>query len=272
MEEVALTTTSRVAARRRVSDPQRNFLIFCDESGVHGARLEGFGSLWMPYERRGDFQQLWRDLHARYFPPSEVKWEKVKRATFPFFAALVNEFFARRWLMFHCLLISKREVDLAYHESDWGLARRKHFTMLLANKIRRFAAPGKRYIIRVDPMHSSYERAEEACATILGHILERSPSLRGNQTVQSLIPVDSKENPGVQLADLLVGAVLAARQGEISSEAKQALLKLIATHLGWPDLTTDTMPSAQKFNIWRFWDPQSGLPRPEITRRSTQTP
>lgn len=65
------------------------------------------------YERRGDFQQIWRDLHDRYFLPSEVKSEKVKKETQPFFEALIDEFFRRNWLMFHCLLISKQEVNLS---------------------------------------------------------------------------------------------------------------------------------------------------------------
>jgi hypothetical protein len=265
-------TSFRAASKKRADDPERHYLIYCDESGVHGTRLTGFGSLWMTYERRGDFQQLWRDLHGRYFAPSEVKWEKVKKETQPFFTALVDEFFKRKWLMFHCLLIDKQDVDLSCHGNDWDLARRKHFTLFLANKILRFATPSKHYLIRVDPIHSRYAKADEAAQTILSHIVDRSPRLRGSQTIESLMTVDSKDTPGVQLADLFVGAVLAARHGEITSGPKHAVIRRIATHLGWKDLTSDTLPSARKFNIWRFWDPTSGKPRPEMTRLTTKTP
>jgi hypothetical protein len=265
-------TSKRAAAQRQPDDPDRHYLIYCDESGLHGTRLTGFGSLWMTYERRGDFQQIWRDLHVRYFPPSEVKWERVKKETQPFFEALVDEFFKRQWLMFHCLLISKQEVNLSLHKNNWDLARRKHFTLFLANKIRRFAAPRKHYMIRVDPIHSSYAKADEAAEVILNNIMEQAPTLRGTGTIDSLLTVDSKETPGMQLADLLVGAVLAARHGHITAEPKRALVQRIAEHLGWTDLTSDTMPRAQKFNIWRFWDPTSGKPRPEVTRLTTKTP
>ncbi len=153
-------------------DPtKRHFLIYCDESGVDGRSLTGFGSLWITWERRGDFQQIWRDLHQNYFAPSEVKWTKVKKKTLPFFEALIDEFFKRNWLMFHCLIIGKPEVDMSFHNNDWDLARRKHFTMLLANKIRKFAAPGKQYRIRVDPIHSSYQKADEAVEVILRNII-----------------------------------------------------------------------------------------------------
>jgi hypothetical protein len=43
----------------------------------------GFGTLWMTYERRGDFRRLVDDMAKKHFPPSEVKWEKVKRRTYP---------------------------------------------------------------------------------------------------------------------------------------------------------------------------------------------
>lgn len=265
-------TSTRAASLPRATDSDRHYLVYCDESGVHGTRLTGFGTLWMTYERRGDFQQLWQTLHARHFPPSEVKWERVKRQTYPFFEALVDEFFGRNWLMFHSLLISKEEVDLSLHSKDWDLARRKHFTLLLANKIKRFATPRKHYLVRVDPIHSSYQKADEAAEVILRNIIEQAPSLHGAKVIHSVRTVNSKSTPGIQLADLLVGAVMAARHGAIESGAKKKLIARIAEHLGWPDLRADTMPAAQKFNIWRFWDPTSRSPRPEVTRRMTKTP
>lgn len=90
--------------------------------------------------------------------------------------------------------------------------------------------------------------------------------------IHSVRTVDSKETPGVQLSDLLIGAVMAARHKEITSRAKHKVITRIASHLGWDDLTTDTMPGAKKFNIWRFWDPKSGKPRPEVTRRDINYP
>jgi hypothetical protein len=106
MVQDRILTTRREAARRRPEDPDRHYLIYCDESGLHGTKLMGFGTLWMTYERRGDFRGIIDDLSRQHFAPSEIKWERVKRQTYPFFAALVDEFFARNWLMFHCLLIS----------------------------------------------------------------------------------------------------------------------------------------------------------------------
>lgn len=40
--------------------------IACDESGIDGQRFYGFGSLWMKYQRRGDFCQLIRELRSKH--------------------------------------------------------------------------------------------------------------------------------------------------------------------------------------------------------------
>ena len=256
----------REESRKRPGDPRRHFLVFCDESGIHTKHFVGFGSLWMPWERRGDFSQLWKNLREQRFPPTEAKWTKVKPKTLPFFLALVDEFFRRAWLMFHCFIMDKPDIDLRLHKGDWDLARRKHFTLFLANKLKRFASRGKCYRIRVDPIASRYKKADEAAEVILTNIIEQVPSLRGGGVIHSVRTVDSRSTPGVQLCDVLLGAVVAARQGDVTARAKLEVMGRIANHLGWPDLAADTYSSARKFNIWRFWDPTSGTPRPENTR------
>jgi hypothetical protein len=265
----AMSTGTEDEDRRAYEgDPERHFLIFCDESGVHGTSTTGFGTLWMPWERRGDFAALWTTLKARHFPPSEVKWEKVKARTLPFFEALVDEFFRHRWLMFHALVVRKDDVNLSLHDGDWDLARRKYFVMLLRNKLVRFAAPGKKYRIRVDPIASRYRKANEAAEVVLNNQLNQELRLRHEGCIHSLRTVDSKSSPGVQLSDLLLGAVKDARVRQSTSEAKQMLLGRIAHRLGWPSLEFDTYPGETKFNVWRFWDPMSGKPRPETTRKA----
>lgn len=47
--------------------PVRRWLIAVDDSGIEGgSSFYGFGTLWMPWQRRGDFQELIRGLRARH--------------------------------------------------------------------------------------------------------------------------------------------------------------------------------------------------------------
>jgi len=46
----------------------RNYLVYCDESGIDGQVYYGFGSLWLPWERRGDLVGFVNELMAEDFP------------------------------------------------------------------------------------------------------------------------------------------------------------------------------------------------------------
>ncbi len=234
----------------------RRWLISCDESGVHGSRFYAFGSLWMAWQRRGDFARLIADLRDRHDYRWEIKWTHVKSGSIEFYTDLVEEFFRAPWLQFHCILVEKSIVRKELH-SSYDEARQKHFTLLLTNKIRRAlsAHPGIRQTFRVwvDPLHSSYPKAAEVVELVSNHML-RATSGRV-ACVDGVYPHRSHDTPSIQLADVLLGAVWAAFEGDTAAEAKLDLQTWIAWHLGWSDLKADTHVAEKKFNVWVFYDP-----------------
>ena len=52
-----------------------------------------------------------------------------------FYEDLIEEFFKTHWLTFHCCLVERAVVRKEFHQGDYDLARRKHFTMLLKDKV-----------------------------------------------------------------------------------------------------------------------------------------
>lgn len=242
----------------------RNYLVYCDESGIDGQVFYGFGSLWLPWERRGDLTGLVGRLRERHRYDDEIKWTAVNRRSVEFYRELVREFFARPWLMFHCIVVRKGYVDTSRHK-DFDEARRKHFAMLLKAKVKFFSAGArdKSYHVRVDPLPSRYAKADEAAFKIVGASLKKELGLA---PLKSLITVDSRSSVGVQVADLLLGAVMSERQATVTSEFKKSLRAEVASHLGWPDLQADTRHWEWKFNIWHFHDPIRGGEREARTR------
>jgi hypothetical protein len=243
----------------------KNIRVYCDESGIHGARFVGFGSLWMPHERRGDFQALVDEQRRIHRYDRELKWSRVSALNEACAAGVITEFFKRPWLMFHSLIVRVAYVDMDHHDSrDQWL--RKHFAILLTNKIAYFA-DGKRkaFHVIVDPLPSSYKKAGEAAHTIIGHTLRRD--VGENVLIKSLTERDSKLTAGIQVADLLLGGALAAWQGDVTAEPKKRISRLIAMHLGWPDTHADTYPHESKFNLWYFYDPKTHEPREVHTRK-----
>ena len=75
----------------------RNYLVYCDESGQSGKVYYGFGSLWLPWERRGDLTGLVSSICKRHNYEHELKWNKVDARTEPLYRELIEEFFRRNW-------------------------------------------------------------------------------------------------------------------------------------------------------------------------------
>lgn len=237
----------------------RRWLISCDESGVHGSSGHyGFGSLWMKWQRRGDFAADVRAMRERHNFIHECKWRNVQSSRdLAFCRELIAYFFERKWLVFHCLVVRKNMVRLKeFHDGDWDLARRKHFTKLLTKKmekaLERFPDREHEFLIYVDPIPSSYRKADEAVGVISNNVLNQQ---FGRLPVKSVTSKDSKESPAIQLCDLLLGAVMETWQQKASNPAKAGVRRFIAEHLGWKDLNSDTRPHERKFNIWYFFDP-----------------
>lgn len=233
-------------------------MISCDESGVHGSTHYGFGSLWMSWQRRGDFWREFEELRKNHQFDQECKWSHASAARqLPFYNELISYFFQRRWLLFHCLVVRKQVVAKAVYHKSWDEARRKHYTMLLCNKMKRALRqhPKRQHEFRiyVDRIPSSYEKADEAMEVISQNIL--------NQEFKVIAPVtsvrtrDSRDTPPIQLCDFLLGAVMETWHKQALNSTKQSIRDEIARHLGWKKLDSDTRKTERKFNIWYFHDP-----------------
>ncbi len=234
--------------------------VACDESGIDGQKFYGFGSLWMKYQRRGDFVRIIRDLRNQHNYFNEIKWNKAhKKDCANFYEDLVDTFFKHEWLAFHCIVIRKGLVDKSFHDGDYDLAMQKHFTKLIQTKIAtvKKAHPKRlsEFRIEVDPLPFRYQKADEAFHIIANRMLK---STFGEAPIRSVITKDSKDSEHIQIADFLLGAVMSGFQKRASSPAKINVARFIASYLGWTDLSYDTKPSERKFNIWYFYDPTKG--------------
>jgi len=234
-------------------------LIACDESGIHGSAHYGFGSLWLSWQRRGDFYADFHTIATRNRFREECKWSQAHQMYYlKFYDELIDYFFQKKWLAFHCLVVRKQMVRKEeYHQNDWDLARRKHYTMLLTAKMRdvldRFPNREHEFRVYVDQIASRYAKADEAMEVITNNVLNQR--FRNSSPVTSVMTRDSKDTPAIQLCDLLLGAIMENWQQRATNSTKKAIRKTIARYIGWQNLDSDTRPTERKFNIWYFFDP-----------------
>lgn len=221
----------------------------------------------MNWERRGDFSRLVSELRDLHDWHHEFKWNRVSPHTVEFLKDIIERFFSTAWLSFHCVVVQRAMVRKELHGGDYDLARRKHFTKLLTNKIARVLGRHQgpqTFRIWVDPIASRYSKADEALDVIANNALKKATGSR--KPIDQVVTRDSKQTPSIQLCDLLLGATMDAWQRAASSDAKRSISKWIAMHLGWSDLASDTSPTARKFNVWYFHDKSQG-PRAVTTRK-----
>ncbi|EAR4973550.1 DUF3800 domain-containing protein [Salmonella enterica] len=242
--------------------------VACDESGIDGQRFYGFGSLWMKYQRRGDFARIVRELREKHNCSDEIKWQKAhSKRNAAFYQDLIETFFKHPWLAFHCIVVEKSKVEKSFHGGDYDLAMRKHFGKLIETKIGNVikAHPDREceFRVEVDPLPSRYKKADEEFHVITNHTLARRFGRK--DIIKSVVSKDSKASEHIQIADFLLGAVMCAYQGKATSEAKLAVANNVASYLGWDSLKHDTWPTERKFNIWFFFDRSKG-PRDIVTQ------
>jgi len=247
------------------------YRIFADESGTNATlACYGFGLLWIPNERRGTFHADIRRLKERHGKAlsHEIKWTKTTPANLPLYRDVVDYVLRAPNVFFHAIIYPRQLVDLSYHEGNWDLARRKHFIAFLRNRIKRFSlgsrGANRQFHVRVDGGYSHYAKASEAAHKILNAGLALDSKIRN--VVTSFREVDSADTQGVQVCDLVLGTVMAARQGEITAPAKIQLVRHLATRLGWPDLKCFTYPQEPRFNLW-CWHPQGKAQLPGLGPR-----
>jgi hypothetical protein len=225
----------------------------------------------MRYDRRGDLAGAFARMADATGCSQFFTWQTVRRGpSHRMGRRLVDLFFHTQGISFHCLVVEKSIVDLARHGDDLDLAQRKHFTMLLANKIKatiKRRGRDQEFRIWVAPIPSRYPKAAEAIAVISGNIIAECSGYQPRMTVTVR---SSAQTPAIQMCDLLLGAVIEAWNRDTTNREKQSLEQQIAGHLGWPDLRADTSPKARKFNIWKFHDP-AREPVRAVTTRPTKT-
>jgi hypothetical protein len=238
----------------------RNYLVYVDESGIHGKNpYYGWGTLWIPFERRGTLSLLLKTLKKEHGFEGEVKWNKVKPRSEAFACELIDAILVRNWMMFHAILLHRSDIKTKLFKGNVVEARLHHLSTLIRNKISYFGGghADKTYHLRVDPLPSPYRKEHEKIMNITNAMLVQSI---GESKITSMDVVDSKGRAGVQIADLLLGAALSPWNAVSDPNSPKArVAKHLYSRLGWPDHRGGTFAREWKFNLW--WLASAGEPR-----------
>lgn len=249
-------------------------IAFADESGTTDVSpCYAIGVVSVAEEYVTAFNQRFESLRKQHGVKGEAKWTRVRKGH-----GLVN--FALDWL--YRLLSSQTGCfDVIVVHKDlfrkWGrTAEEKEdafymtYTFLLRHIARR--ASETAYVF-IDNRSDKYAKRHEMVETIGNHMLAQ---LESTGRLASVCKVSSNEYPGIQIADLLTGAINSSHIRYLAPKmnmnpGKRLAIERMAQILGWDDLCYDTYPHP-RFNIWHFPQEYRAIPRSRMPECRTPIP
>ena len=234
------------------------YVAFGDESGTTGSdRCYGIGLLCVRKDTLHIFNERVQKLKDKYGIVGELKWSKIKNSAGQ--ANICIELLAmvlKNSCCFHSIIVAKNMYN------NWP--------MLVKNVAKQIKSDVE---VIIDQKIDKYKKNDEVTGIIANRMLARA----GIKTlVKSVTMHDSKHHLGLQVVDILTGAVNSGYMKYLNprlelSVAKELAFERMAALLGWDVFHYDTFPN-KDFNIWHFPQEMRAMPGSKSIRPDYSVP
>lgn len=234
-------------------------LVYADDVGVVGRHEEfrAHGTLWLPWERRGDLLKIVRELRAQHGYDGSIHAALTRTDAEGFALALIDEVFRRRWLAYRCLVTKAPRADLMDVAALGLLVTRRLRTLpggLAGRELR------LRLRRRDDKKTDGDPRV---AADRLAEKIERdvAPPVTFERSIRA-----ARSAEALQVVQLLATLIADDWEKKPGNAHRKRLSTHAAENLGWADLAGDTVATEWKFNIAWVDDPNVHEPPPTPQR------
>lgn len=226
---------------------ERGISIFCDES-CHlehdGQKVMVLGGVWCADADKQQAYRRIREIKTENNLPAdkEVKWTKISNNNVQAYLDLINYFFDNSDLHFRAVVVPDK--DALRHDkyrqthNDWYY--KMYFDLL-------------KMIIRNDQEYSVYLDIKDTIGAPkvqqMREILLNNALDFDRKIIKRIQLVRSHEIELLQLADILIGAVMAENRGTTESPAKLKVIERIKEKSGY-SLIRSTLVKEDKLNIF----------------------
>ena len=238
-------------------------IAFADESGIHkGAPCYGIGVVSVRRDHLDAFNNRFDAIVDEHNIAGELKWEDIgnRRSDINAIIDLVTAIVRSRTAFFDVIVVNtKLYRNWKGSAADKETAFYKTYTQLLRHMAGR---TGDIAEVSIDNRPDKYPHHVEVVEKVANHMLVK---LASSGRLKDVRKVESQTCPGIQVADLLTGVVVAAHSRSLDpgtplNQGKRVAIQRVARIFDWDDLRYDTMPDS-RFNIWHF--PQEWRASPE---------
>jgi hypothetical protein len=229
-------------------------IAFADESGTHGnTKCYGIGVVSVAADRLEAFNATFERLKQEHGCAHEIHWGDINRSH-----GLIN--LGLQWLdmilrsetvRFDAIIVNTREYR---NWSERSPGRERAFYVTYTELLKHMAKQlGQKIRVFIDNRPAAYDKHDEAMEIIANRMLA---NMESTGTLTDVAKVESVDYPGVQVADMITGAVTSAHRLYLDptmplNHGKRLAIARMAGVLGWDHLHYDTLPDSS-FNIWHF--------------------
>jgi hypothetical protein len=226
---------------------------FADESGTDDRSVcYAIGVVSLPAVCLPAFDARIEALKRTHGVEGEPKWTRVRTShgLVNFALDCLHLIISEPSFSFDVIVVNKRQYRNWQGTSlDRETAFYQTYTFLLRHIVRRASDMD----VFIDNRSDRYGKHDEVVQTVGNRMLAR---LAATGRLGSVKKADSASTAGIQVADLLTGAVNTAHQCRLCPtfrvhSGKHAAIQRLASMLGWTNLAHDTYPHP-KFNVWHF--------------------
>lgn len=229
--------------------------IYCDESR-HTSGEDNYmviGAIICERELKKDVVHKIHLLKQHHNAQGEFGWKRLSPNKEEFYFDLLN-LFIKNDIGFKCIVVDKQKIDHdTYNNGDSELGFYKFYYQMLKDLLE----ADSEYYIYLDWQQNK----EQHRFSTLRYFLQRK--LQGKAKISCLEPVTSTNQPLIELADLLMGAVGYQYNNRNSSSVKVKFCAKLAEELHtlnpkyfrYGNLKTFTAKAEKKFNIFK-WEPR----------------
>lgn len=169
---------------------------------------------------------------------------------------------------FHSIVVVKNMYN--NWQTDRELAFYQTYTMLVKNVAKQIKSDVE---VIIDQKIDKYKKNDEVTGIVANNMLARAGM---KKLVKSVTMHDSKHHLGLQVVDILTGAVNSGYLKYLNprlelSVAKELAFERMAALLGWDVFHYDTFPN-KDFNIWHFPQEMRAMPGSKSIRPDYNVP
>jgi hypothetical protein len=237
--------------------PPQDYIFIADEAGISNDRFTIVGGICLHRETLRRAYETMAAYRKKYGMHAELKWDKISPGKIEEYTALVAYFFAMNstnHMHFHSICFDSHSwMHKKFNGGDADVGLSKLYYQLMVHKFVKIYGNSGSLYVRMDHRNSSTPL--EDIRRMLNATAARDHGITNNP-VKQLVSEDSKKCDLLQINDVILGAVCAARNGrhliEGGNTAKKAIANLVLEKSGLATFEKNSAPSINRFTIWNM--------------------